>query len=393
MPIKFIDQLDLSKKKVFIRVDFNVPIQKGQITNDARIKAALPTIEYAISKGAKVILASHLGRPKGKEVKEFSLEPIAQRLLFLLKKEVIFSENCEANGNRKMIQDMKEGDVMLLENLRFHPGEEANSPHFATQLSKLCDVYIDDAFGCVHRAHASVEALPRLMKEKGAGFLLKKEMEALSTLLKNPNRPFTVILGGAKVSDKINLITHLLEKVNTMLIGGAMAYTLLKAQGKKVGTSLVEDDKLELAKYILEGVQKRKVELLLPVDHIISKEFSEDAVTQVTEGSEIPDNWMGLDIGPKTVQLFLETIQKSQTILWNGPVGAFEMAPFCEGTRRVAEAMAQNKGFTVVGGGDSVSAITQFKLQFKFSHVSTGGGASLEFLEGKILPGISALEV
>ncbi|OGQ61544.1 MAG: phosphoglycerate kinase [Deltaproteobacteria bacterium RIFCSPLOWO2_12_FULL_38_8] len=212
-------------------------------------------------------------------------------------------------------------------------------------------------------------------------------------MLKNPNRPFTVILGGAKVSDKINLITHLLEKVNTMLIGGAMAYTLLKAQGKKVGTSLVEDDKLELAKYILEGVQKRKVELLLPVDHIISKEFSEDAVTQVTEGSEIPDNWMGLDIGPKTVQLFLETIQKSQTILWNGPVGAFEMAPFCEGTRRVAEAMAQNKGFTVVGGGDSVSAITQFKLQFKFSHVSTGGGASLEFLEGKILPGISALEV
>ncbi|MBI2645470.1 MAG: phosphoglycerate kinase, partial [Deltaproteobacteria bacterium] len=352
-----------------------------------------PTIQYAIDQNAKVILASHLGRPKGKNEKEFSLEPIAQRLLFHLKKEVLFSEDCVAHGNRKIIQDMKEGDVFLLENLRFHPGEEANSEHFATQLSKYCDVYIDDAFGAVHRAHASVDALPKIVKEKGGGFLLKKETEALSGLLRSPKRPFTVVLGGSKVSDKMELIKNLLPKVDTMLIGGAMAYTFLKAQGRKVGKSLVEENKEVLAKNLLEEAQQHQVEFLLPRDHVIAQELSESAFSQITSDSTIPDGWMGLDIGPKTVELFTKAIQKSETVLWNGPVGAFEVNPFSVGTLKIAQAISQNRGCTVVGGGDSVSAIHQFKLQFKFFHVSTGGGASLEFLEGKTLPGIAALEL
>lgn len=393
MPIRWIDQLDIAHKRVFIRVDFNVPMKEGAITNDTRIQAALPTIQYAIDQNAKVILASHLGRPKGKNEKEFSLEPIAQRLLFHLKKEVLFSEDCVAHGNRKIIQDMKEGDVFLLENLRFHPGEEANSEHFATQLSKYCDVYIDDAFGAVHRAHASVDALPKIVKEKGGGFLLKKETEALSGLLRNPKRPFTVVLGGSKVSDKMELIKNLLPKVDTMLIGGAMAYTFLKAQGRKVGKSLVEENKEVLAKNLLEEAQQHQVEFLLPRDHVIAQELSESAFSQITSDSTIPDGWMGLDIGPKTVELFTKAIQKSETVLWNGPVGAFEVNPFSVGTLKIAQAISQNRGCTVVGGGDSVSAIHQFKLQFKFFHVSTGGGASLEFLEGKTLPGIAALEL
>ena len=392
MPIRWIDQLDISHKRVFIRVDFNVPMKDGQITSDTRIQAALPTIQYAIDQNAKVILASHLGRPKSKDEKEFSLEPIAQRLLFHLKKEVLFSQDCVAHGNRKIIQDMKEGDVLLLENLRFHPGEEANSEHFATQLSKYCDVYIDDAFGAVHRAHASVDALPKIVKEKGGGFLLKKETEALSGLLRSPKRPFTVVLGGSKVSDKMDLIKNLLPKVDTMLIGGAMAYTFLKAQGKKVGKSLVEENKEVLAKNLLEEAAEHQVEFLLPKDHLIAQELRESAPSQITSDSNIPDGWMGLDIGPKTIELFTNAIQKSETVLWNGPVGAFEVSPFSVGTLKIAQAIAQNRGCTVVGGGDSVSAINQFKLQFKFFHVSTGGGASLEFLEGKKLPGIAALE-
>lgn len=393
MPIRWIDQITLSKKRVFIRVDFNVPMKNGQITSDTRIQAALPTIQYAIDHQAKVILASHLGRPKGKQEKEFSLEPVAQRLLFHLKKEVLFSQDCVAHGNRKIIQDMKEGDVLLLENLRFHPGEEANSEHFATQLSKYCDVYIDDAFGAVHRAHASVAALPKLMKEKGGGFLLKKEIEALSGLLHNSKRPFTVVLGGSKVSDKIDLIKNLLPKVDTMLVGGAMAYTFLKAQGKKVGKSLVEEDKVALAKNLLQEAEERQIEFLLPSDHVIAQELNETSTSKVTSDRSIPEGWMGLDIGPKTIERFREAIQKSETVLWNGPLGAFEVSPFSTGTLKIAQAISQNHGCTVVGGGDSVSAINQFKLQFKFFHVSTGGGASLEFLEGKILPGIAALEL
>lgn len=280
-----------------------------------------------------------------------------------------------------------------MENLRYHPGEEANSAHFATQLSKYADVYIDDAFGSVHRAHASVDALPRLMKVKGGGLLLKKEFLALSALLANPNKPFTVVLGGAKVSDKIDLIMNLLTKVDRMLIGGAMAYTFLKAQGKHVGDSMIEENKLDLAKNILSQAKAKSVKICLPTDHVIAKEFKEDAERQVTKNSEIPSGWMGLDIGPQTIAQFEQELNDSKTILWNGPVGAFELAPFSEGTLKVAQAIGKNTGFTVVGGGDSVSAIQQFKLQFTYSHVSTGGGATLEFLEGKKMPGIEALKI
>lgn len=389
--IKYIDELPIEGKRVFIRVDFNVPIKDGQITNDARIKAVLPTIEYAIQKSSKIILASHLGRPRGKDLSQFSLEPVAQRLIPYLNKEVIFSNDCEANGNKKIIQDMQPGDVLLLENLRFHPGEEANSEHFATQLSKYADIYIDDAFGSVHRAHASVSALPKLMPIRGGGFLLKKEIESLSQLLSNPKRPFTVVLGGAKVSDKIDLIMNLFTKVDRMLIGGAMAYTFLKAQGKHVGNSLVEEDKLQLAKNILSEAKRSQVKFLLPEDHVIAEALHEDSKNQTTQNSEIPSGWMGLDIGPKTIALYQKEIGESQTVLWNGPVGAFECQPFSEGTIKIAESIGKNSGFTVVGGGDSVSAIQKFKLQFKYSHVSTGGGATLEFLEGKPMPGIEAL--
>lgn len=392
MAAKVIDQIQLEKKRVFIRVDFNIPLQDGKITNDTRIKAALPTIQYAIDHQAKVILASHLGRPKGKEIKELSLEPAAERLLFYLKKEVIFSESCEANGNKKIVQEMKEGDVLLLENLRFHPGEEANSEHFAHQLSKYADVYINDAFGVVHRAHASVFSLPKLVKEKGMGFLLKKEIDALSYLLTAPKKPFCVVLGGAKVSDKIPLIINLLNHVDIMIVGGRMAYTFLKAQGIKVGSSWVEDSQMGLAKEILEKAKEQNVEFLLPIDHVIAQELKTDVKKQLTFGSEIPEGWMGLDIGEKTIYLFEKAIQRSQTVLWNGPVGVFEVEPFSDGTLKIAQAISQNAGFTVVGGGDSVSAVAQFKLQFKFSHISTGGGAALCFLEGKELPGIKALE-
>ncbi len=393
MPIRWIDQIPLAQKRVLIRVDFNVPMKDGQIINDSRIKAVLPTLQYAIDQKAKVILASHLGRPKGKKEEALSLEPVAQRLLFYIQKEVLFSQDCTAYANRKIIQDMKEGDVLLLENLRFHPGEEAGSEHFATQLSKYCDVYIDDAFGAVHRAHASVAILPKLVKEKGGGFLLKKELETLSGLLHAPKRPFTVVLGGSKVSDKIDLIKNLLPKVDTMLIGGAMAYTFLKAQGKEVGSSWVEVDKLGLAKNLLKEAQIHQVQFLLPVDHVIAQELSSGASSKTTSDSQIPQGWRGLDIGPKTIELFETQIRKSETILWNGPVGAFEVEPFSMGTLKIAQAISKNQGCTIVGGGDSVSAVNQFKLQFKFFHVSTGGGASLELLEGKTLPGIAALEL
>lgn len=392
MAVKYIDQLDIQKKKVFIRVDFNVPMEQRQITSDARIRASLPTIQYAIEQGAKIILASHLGRPKGNVDLKFSLEPCAERLLFYLKKEVIFSKNCEAFGNKGIVRDMKEGSILLLENLRFHPGEEANSDHFALQLSELGDVYINDAFGAVHRAHASVYALPQLVKVKGAGFLIKKEMEALSFLLKNPPKPFTVIMGGAKISDKIDLISRLLECVDYLMIGGAMAYTFLRAKGKKVGKSLVEEEKISLAERLLKKAEERRVRLLLPLDHVVTAAVEEGAKTEITLKDEISGEWMGGDIGPKTIELYEKVISDSKTIFWNGPMGAFEYSSFCRGTQKVAEAMAKNKGFTVVGGGDSVSAIQKFKLHYKFSHVSTGGGASLKFLEGKKLPGLVALE-
>lgn len=393
MAIKCVDEIDIQGKRVFIREDFNVPIQEKKILNDLRIRAALPTIQYAIEKNAKVILASHLGRPKGKVIPEYSLDPVAERLSFYLKKEVIFSESCEGSGNLKMIQRMKPGDVLLLENLRFHPGEESNSEHFATQLSKLCDVYINDAFGAIHRAHASVSALPRLIRNRGVGFLMKQEIHALSELLGKPSSPYAVVVGGAKAGDKIGVITNLLNRIDKMIIGGAMAYTFLKAEGKKVGNSRVEEDKLHLAKSILDQAKENHVECLLPTDHLIVKELRENAETETTDGNEIPDGWLGVDIGPKTIEAYRNALQGCKTIFWNGPMGVFEMKPFSKGTQEIAYAISKNKGFTVVGGGDSVNAVYEFKLQLKFSHISTGGGASLEFLEGKTLPGLKLLSV
>ncbi len=393
MAIKCIDEIDIEGKRVFIREDFNVPIQEKKILNDLKIRAALPTIQYAIEKNAKVILASHLGRPRGKVIPEYSLLPVGERLSFYLKKEVTFSKSCEGSGNHKIIQQMKPGDVLLLENLRFHPGEESNSEHFATQLSKLCDVYINDAFGAVHRAHTSVAMLPRLIRNRGVGFLMKQEIHALSELLGKPASPYAVVVGGAKVGDKIGVITNLLNHIDKIIIGGAMAYTFLKAQGKKVGNSLTEGDKLHLAKSILDQARENRVECLLPIDHLIVKELRENAETETTEWDEIPDGWLGVDIGPKTIEAYRNALAECKTILWNGPMGVFEMKPFSKGTQEIAYAISKNKGFTVVGGGDSVNAVYEFKLQLKFSHISTGGGACLEFLEGKTLPGLKLLSV
>lgn len=392
MGIKYIDEMALAHKKVFIRVDFNLPMKDGKIVNDLRLKESLPTIQHAREQGAKIILASHLGRPEGKIVSKLSLEPIAELLLFYLKESVIFSHNCEANGNKKIVQDMKEGSVLLLENLRFHPGEEANSVHFANQLSKLCNVYINDAFGAIHRIHASVEALPKIVSVKGAGFLIKKEIEALTYLLKKPKKPYTIIIGGKKVSDKIGLLNCLLDQVDAIIIGGAMAYTFLRAMGIKTGNSLVEEDKITVARDLLQRAKKNQVRLLLPIDHVVGKRLRDDTPVEVTLGSEVPDGWMGCDIGPKTIELYGKIISESQTVMWNGPLGAFEFKPFETGTKKIAETVGKNRGYTVVGGGDSVAAIQAFKSHYKFSHVSTGGGASLEFLEGKILPGLEALK-
>jgi phosphoglycerate kinase len=331
--IKCIDEIDIQGKRVFIREDFNVPIQEKKILNDLRIRAALPTIQYAIEKNAKVILASHLGRPKGKVIPEYSLEPVGERLSFYLKKEVFFSKSCEGSGNHRIIQQMKPGDVFLLENLRFHPGEESNSEHFATQLSKLCDVYINDAFGAVHRAHASVAMLPRLIRNRGVGFLMKQEIYALSELMGKPASPYAVVVGGAKAGDKIGVIASLLSRIDKIIIGGAMAYTFLKAQGKKVGNSRTEGDKLHLAKSILDQAKENRVECLLPIDHLIVKELRENAETETTEGDEIPDGWLGVDIGPKTIEAYRNALEGCKTILWNGPMGVFEMKPFSKGTQ------------------------------------------------------------
>ena len=390
MAIKYIDEIDIDHKRVFIRVDFNVPMKDGEIQNDLRIRAALPTLQYAVAHGAKIILGSHLGRPDGKMNSALSLAPVADRLFFYLKKEIVFSEDCEASANKKMVEDMAPGNILLLENLRFHPGEKSNSQHFAAQLAKLCDVYINDAFGAAHRAHASVSALPRLVKHRGAGFLVKKEIEALSRLLDDVQKPYAVVVGGSKVSDKIGLLENLVEYCDRMLIGGAMAYTFLK--GIAVGNSRVEETFLEIAKKLIEKAKQHRVQLYLPEDHLIAKALSDTVEVETTEGKEIPDGWLGVDIGPRTIASYEEAIAGSRTIIWNGPMGAFEHEKFSGGTRAIAEAISKNRGYRVVGGGDSVSAVYQFKLQFKFSHISTGGGASLEFLEGRRLPGLAALQ-
>ena len=388
------DLKDLAGKRVFVRVDYNVPLDGTTITDDKRIRATLPTVQYLIEKGAKVVLASHLGRPKGKVVAEMSLKPVAVRLGEILGKPVVFAPDCVGPEVEALVAAMKAGDVVMLENLRFHKEEEANDPDFAKQLAKLADVFVSDAFGTVHRAHASTAGICADMKESVAGFLVEKELKFLGQALDNPKRPFVAILGGSKVSSKIDVINSLMDKCDTLILGGGMTYTFMKAMGGTIGTSLFEPDTLEIAKQILQTAKEKGKTLLLPVDSVCCQcdGMPTDTVpVEVFPSSAIPDGWNGADIGPKTRELFVEALKNAATVVWNGPVGVFEIDAFAKGSQAIAEALAEGNAVTVIGGGDSAAAVKKFKLADKMTHVSTGGGASLEFLEGKPLPGVEAL--
>lgn len=391
----FIEDLELKNKKVLIRVDFNVPLNENlEITDDIRITSALPTIKKVLEEGGTAILMSHLGRPKGEFNPNFSLKPVARRLSELLNKEVKMAEDCVGESVKKMVDELKEGDILLLENLRFHKEETKNDPDFAKRLAEFGDIYINDAFGSAHRAHASTEGVTKYFDKCAAGYLLKKEIDYLGNAVANPERPFTAILGGAKISGKIDVIKQLLSKVDNLIVGGGMGYTFYKAQGFEIGTSLLEEDKIELAKEILEQAKESGVNLMLPVDVRVAAEFSNDSPSQVVSVDRIPADKMGLDIGPESVKKFREIIVQSKTVVWNGPMGVFEFENFAEGTNAIAEALVETTekgGITIIGGGDSAAAIKKAGLDDKVSHVSTGGGASLEFLEGKILPGVAAL--
>ena len=394
-----IRDLDLAGKRVLIRVDFNVPLSKeGTITDDTRIRETIPTIEYALRRKARVILAAHLGRPKGKPVDAMSLKPVATRLRMLLDhidldENVAFAPDCVGPIAFELAHNLEPGQALLLENLRFHPEEEANDPDFAQQLAALCDIYVNDAFGAAHRAHASTEGITHFVAQSAAGLLMEKELNYLGKAVTEPNRPFVAIIGGAKVSDKIGVITALLDKVDSLLIGGAMAYTFLNAQGQTTGKSLVEADKFDIARATLEKAKERGVNFMLPVDHMLADKFAADAKTQVFSGTDpFPENMMALDIGPETIKLFAAEIAEAATVIWNGPMGVAELAPFAKGTNAVAKALAKNEDcISIVGGGDSVAALHNSGVADKITHISTGGGASLEFLEGKSLPGVAAL--
>ena len=387
---KSIRELNLNAQRVIVRVDFNVPLDKetGEITDDKRIVAALPTIRHLLEAGSKVILMSHLGRPKGFEEK-LSLAPVAKRLAELLEREVILAKDVIGEDAKAKAEALKEGEVLLLENLRFHKEETANDPTFARELASMADLYVNDAFGTAHRAHASTWGVANYLPS-ACGFLIEKELEVMGKALADPKRPFVAVLGGAKVSDKINVITNLIEKVDRLVIGGGMAYTFLKAQGKEIGKSLCEDDKLELAKELLAKAEEKGVKLFLPVDNLVADHFGEDAKAETVE--EIPADRMGMDIGPKTLESFAEAVSDAGTVVWNGPMGVFEFPEFAEGTRGLAKAIAESGAISIIGGGDSAAAVEQLGFADKVTHISTGGGASLEFLEGKILPGIDNLQ-
>lgn len=388
---KSVKDIDVKGKVVFCRVDFNVPMKDGEVTDDTRIRAALPTIEYLTGQGAKVLLASHLGRPKGQVTEELRLTPVAKRLQELLGKEVKKADEAYGDNVKKQISDLKEGDVLVLENVRFYPGEEKNDPELSKAFADLADVYVNDAFGAAHRAHASTAGIAAYLPAV-SGFLMQKELEVLGKAISNPDRPFTAIIGGAKVKDKIGVIESLLDKVDNLIIGGGLAYTFVKALGHEVGKSLLEEDKVDLAKSFMDRAKEKGVNFLIPTDVLVADDFSNDANTSIVPISKIPSDLEALDIGTETREKYADVIKNSKLVVWNGPMGVFEIDAFAKGTKAIAEALAEAKDtYSVIGGGDSAAAVEKFGLADQMSHISTGGGASLEFMEGKELPGVTAL--
>lgn len=383
--------IDVKGKKVFVRVDFNVPMEEGKITDETRITAALPTIQYLMEQGAKVILASHLGRPGGEVKEELRLQPVAERLAQHLNQPVQALSESIGDTVKETVEAMQDGEVILLENVRFHAGEQKNDETLSRAFAELADVFVNDAFGAAHRAHSSTAGIASFVDVAVSGLLMEKELRVLGEALETPKRPFTAIIGGAKVKDKIGVIDYLLEKVDHLLIGGGLSYTFSKAQGYEVGNSLVEEDKIELAQSFIQKAKDKGVQLHLPIDAVIADAFSADANVKAVAIDSIEEGWMGLDIGPKTSQQYAEVIEQSALVIWNGPMGVFEMAPFENGTKTVAEAVAKTEGYTIIGGGDSAAAVEKFNLADQMNHISTGGGASLEFMEGKVLPGVEAL--